>query len=72
MFIFSRDTIIIPSIFPIIKTGLGFRPLPPVDNVESTLIWYKGTQHENYKHWTDSLDDFLAGKFNRATSSGIL
>ncbi|KAH8409929.1 hypothetical protein KR009_001258 [Drosophila setifemur] len=39
--------------------GLGFRPLPPVDNVESTLIWYKGTQHENYKHWTDSLDDFL-------------
>ncbi|XP_016964140.1 sodium/potassium-transporting ATPase subunit beta-2 isoform X2 [Drosophila biarmipes] len=40
--------------------GLGFRPLPPVDNVESTLIWYKGTQHENYKHWTDSLDDFLA------------
>ncbi|XP_034473185.1 sodium/potassium-transporting ATPase subunit beta-2 isoform X1 [Drosophila innubila] len=39
--------------------GLGFRPLPPVDNVESTLIWYKGTQHENYKHWTDSLDKFL-------------
>ncbi|XP_014102717.1 sodium/potassium-transporting ATPase subunit beta-2 isoform X1 [Bactrocera oleae] len=40
--------------------GLGFRPLPPSDNVESTLIWYKGTQHENYKHWTDSLDEFLA------------
>ncbi|TDG44891.1 hypothetical protein AWZ03_008699 [Drosophila navojoa] len=39
--------------------GLGFRPLPPVDNVESTLIWYKGTQYENYKHWTDSLDEFL-------------
>ncbi|XP_037928238.1 sodium/potassium-transporting ATPase subunit beta-2 isoform X2 [Teleopsis dalmanni] len=39
--------------------GLGFRPLPPEDNVESTLIWYKGTQHENYKHWTDSLDKFL-------------
>jgi len=44
--------------------GLGFRPLPPDDNVESTLIWYKGTHHENFKHWTDSLDEFLAGKEN--------
>ncbi|EDX04013.1 GD22540 [Drosophila simulans] len=42
--------------------GLGFRPLPPVDNVESILIWYKGTRHETYKHWTDSLDDFFAAK----------
>ncbi|GBP03270.1 hypothetical protein EVAR_68936_1 [Eumeta japonica] len=40
--------------------GLGFRPLPPVDNVESTLIWYKGTHHENYRQWTDALDNFLA------------
>uniref|UniRef100_U5EXA6 Putative sodium/potassium-transporting atpase subunit beta-2 n=1 Tax=Corethrella appendiculata TaxID=1370023 RepID=U5EXA6_9DIPT len=40
--------------------GLGFRPLPPEYNVESTLIWYKGTDYENYKHWTDSLTEFLA------------
>uniref|UniRef100_A0A1A9ZFE8 Sodium/potassium-transporting ATPase subunit beta-2 n=1 Tax=Glossina pallidipes TaxID=7398 RepID=A0A1A9ZFE8_GLOPL len=40
--------------------GLGFRPLPPTDNVESTLIWYKGTHHDNYKQWTDALDEFLA------------
>lgn len=39
--------------------GLGFRPLPPEENVESTLIWYKGTQLENYKYWTDSLNEFL-------------
>ncbi|KAL5281664.1 nrv2 family protein [Megaselia abdita] len=40
--------------------GLGFRPLPTEDNVESTLIWYKGTEYENYKHWTNSLNEFLA------------
>lgn len=42
--------------------GLGFRPLPPADNVESTLIWYTGSKYDQYKHWTNSLDDFLAGK----------
>lgn len=40
---------------------MGFRPLPPTENVESTLIWYKGTHHENFKQWTDALDEFLAG-----------
>ncbi|XP_063244572.1 sodium/potassium-transporting ATPase subunit beta-2 isoform X1 [Bacillus rossius redtenbacheri] len=39
--------------------GLGFRPMPPADNVESTLIWYKATDELNYKHWTDSLKKFL-------------
>ncbi|KAJ6649706.1 Sodium/potassium-transporting ATPase subunit beta-2 [Pseudolycoriella hygida] len=41
--------------------GLGFRPLPPEENVESTLIWYKGTDYENYKIWTEALTSFLAG-----------
>ncbi|KAG5680840.1 hypothetical protein PVAND_010321 [Polypedilum vanderplanki] len=39
--------------------GLGFRPLPPEDNVESTLIWYRGTNKEDFKVWTDALDEFL-------------
>jgi sodium/potassium-transporting ATPase subunit beta len=39
--------------------GLGFRPLPPSDNVESTLIWYRGTDTENYKYWTNALNEFL-------------
>jgi len=39
--------------------GLGFRPMPPVDNVESTLIWYKGTDLIQYEHWTRSLEKFL-------------
>jgi len=45
----------------IIYTGLGFRPMPPTENVESTLIWYKGTDNENFKHWVDSLQNFLKG-----------
>lgn len=40
--------------------GLGFRPMPPSDNVESTLIWYQGTDYNNYKYWTESLNEFLA------------
>lgn len=40
--------------------GLGFRPLPPEENVESTLIWYKGTDYANFKTWTESLNEFLA------------
>lgn len=39
--------------------GLGFRPLPPEDNVESTLIWYRGTNKENFEVWTNALDEFL-------------
>lgn len=42
--------------------GLGFRPLPPEDQVESTLIWYKGSGKENFKFWTDSLENFIAGE----------
>lgn len=39
--------------------GLGFRPMPPESNVESTLIWFKGTDEKNYKYWTEELDKFL-------------
>nr|CAD7462944.1 unnamed protein product [Timema tahoe] len=39
--------------------GLGFRPMPPEENVESTLIWYKATDEQNYRHWTQSLETFL-------------
>lgn len=39
--------------------GLGFRPLPPGDNVESTLIWYRTQEVKNYEIWTKELDKFL-------------
>jgi len=38
--------------------------MPPVDNVESTLIWYKGTDLAQYAHWTKSLEKFLEGEQN--------
>ncbi|XP_031834286.1 sodium/potassium-transporting ATPase subunit beta-2 [Nomia melanderi] len=40
--------------------GLGFRPMPPASNVESTLIWYKASDEGNFIHWTKELDTFLA------------
>ncbi|XP_059479860.1 sodium/potassium-transporting ATPase subunit beta-2-like [Neocloeon triangulifer] len=39
--------------------GLGFRPMPPESNVESTLIWYKGNDENNHKYWTEEIDRFL-------------
>ncbi|KAF7989747.1 hypothetical protein HCN44_008421 [Aphidius gifuensis] len=39
--------------------GLGFRPMPPESNVESTLIWYKASDKGNFVHWSRALDKFL-------------
>ena len=41
--------------------GLGFRPSPAFQNIESSLIWYKGTAEKDYKYWVDSLNEFLQG-----------
>jgi len=38
--------------------------MPPVDSVESTLIWYKGTDLAHYGYWTKSLEKFLEGEQN--------
>lgn len=42
--------------------GLGFRPMPPESNVESTLIWYKASDEGNYRAWSGELDEFLKSK----------
>lgn len=39
--------------------GLGFRPLPPAENVESSLIWYKASDKGNYLPWVNSLKKFV-------------
>lgn len=39
--------------------GLGFRPMPPDDNVESTLVWYKSSDHNNVAYWVNELNKFL-------------
>ncbi|CAO1335749.1 unnamed protein product [Diamesa serratosioi] len=44
--------------------GLGFRPMPPEDNDQSTLIWYQYKNANNSDFWTNSLDEFLERKKN--------
>ncbi|KRJ98796.1 sodium/potassium-transporting ATPase subunit beta-2 isoform X1 [Drosophila yakuba] len=39
--------------------GLGFRPMPPEANVESTLVWYESSKKDNYKYWVDETSRFL-------------
>lgn len=64
--LFANVVIFVPS------TGLGFRPLPPEDNVESTLIWYRGTNKENFEVWTNALDEFLSRKYSSLITSALL
>lgn len=39
--------------------GLGFRPLPHPDNVDSTLIWFTHGSGREWGHWVDSLEKYL-------------
>ncbi|GFS55472.1 hypothetical protein NPIL_559702 [Nephila pilipes] len=39
--------------------GLGFRPLPHPDNVDSTLIWFTHGSAREWDYWADSLEDYL-------------
>ena len=42
------------------RIGLGFRPRPKDENIDSTLIWFKnGNNEDNWKYWSDSLQEFL-------------
>jgi len=42
--------------------GLGFRPMPPESNVESTLVWFEASKDENIEYWISAIDEFLDGK----------
>jgi sodium/potassium-transporting ATPase subunit beta len=44
--------------------GLGFRPMPPESNVESTLVWYQKHTPNNSKYWVDEINLFLEGKLS--------
>jgi sodium/potassium-transporting ATPase subunit beta len=43
--------------------GLGFRPMPPESNVESTLVWFEASNDKNTEYWIGALDEFLMSKF---------
>lgn len=38
--------------------GLGFRPMP-LNNEESTLIWFEGSNRTNYEKWVNNTLLFL-------------
>lgn len=42
--------------------GLGFRPMPPESNVESTLIWYQKHNPGNSEYWVNETNSFLKGE----------
>ncbi|XP_048518690.1 sodium/potassium-transporting ATPase subunit beta-2 [Dendroctonus ponderosae] len=42
--------------------GLGFRPMP-TNNIESSLIWFQGSNRTNYQPWVDNLSRFLDGYY---------
>lgn len=42
--------------------GLGFRPMPPESNVESTLVWFEAANEKNTEYWIGALNEFLTCK----------
>jgi sodium/potassium-transporting ATPase subunit beta len=54
-----------------INPGLGFRPRPPVEKIESTLIWFSGTGKDDgsWKHWGQDLEKYLE-PYNKESKEG--
>lgn len=52
--------------------GLGFRPMPPESNVESTLIWYRASDESNTQFWRNQLDEFLIPYHKERTPEGTI
>jgi len=51
--------------------GLGYRPMPPDDYVESTLVWFKlGGKASEWKSWSDRVQDFLQPYDDQAEKEG--
>lgn len=70
MFLFYQtlDTVELPKYSPgnedsILKNpSLGFRPRPPMDNIESSMIRYSSDKAWTYSTWTNSLNALIKGK----------
>ncbi|KAK4880060.1 hypothetical protein RN001_008206 [Aquatica leii] len=52
--------------------GLGFRPMPPESNVESTLIWYKASDETSTQYWREQLNDFLKPYIKERSPDGAV
>lgn len=61
----TLDTEHMPTYIPgdggsILKNpAMGYRPSPQLDNIESTLIWYRNGEADSISHWVKSLSDFI-------------
>merc|ERR1711981_33930 len=52
--------------------GVGFRPMPPNKNIESTLIWFRhGNHNGNWEPWVERLEDHLTDYKNKDYASSI-
>jgi len=46
--------------------GVGFRPMPPDERIESTLMWFRhGDDNGNWQSWVARLEDHLADYKNK-------
>eukprot|EP00092_Neocalanus_flemingeri_P006793 GFUD01007336.1.p1 GENE.GFUD01007336.1~~GFUD01007336.1.p1 ORF type:complete len:347 (-),score=67.21 GFUD01007336.1:191-1231(-) len=61
--------------------GVGFRPMPPSKNIESTLMWFRHGEHNgNWQDWAQRLEDHMtdyknesyAGEHSHAVECGHL
>ncbi|RVE48382.1 hypothetical protein evm_006943 [Chilo suppressalis] len=50
--------------------GLGFRPMPDSDNVESTLIYYRANDKGSVLKWATVIDDYLEQYRKKGSGSG--
>jgi len=41
--------------------SLGYRPRPPKDNIESSMIWYDHGNNNTYSKWASSINDLIEG-----------
>lgn len=49
--------------YPCCSLGLGFRPSPPEENIDSTLIWFNASRPETVDYWVENLNKFLERKY---------
>jgi len=52
--------------------GVGFRPMPPNKQIESTLMWFRHGDHNgNWQDWVNRLEDHLTDYKNESYASAF-
>ena len=61
LLVLTFEQILKINLFPFFS-GVGYRPKPSMDYVESTLIHFRHGNLGDWKPWSERLDTFLEGK----------